>query len=71
MQQTTSEIAEAEGLDKGQVSRIIRLTRLAPNLIERMLGEKTLPRGWSLEFLMRRSIPKEWGEQRAMMAGRW
>ncbi|CAK0759126.1 hypothetical protein CCP4SC76_300003 [Gammaproteobacteria bacterium] len=65
---TLSEIAEAEGLDKGQVSRMMKLTRLAPDLVVRMLGG-TLPRGWSLEFLMRRSIPKEWGEQGGMMAG--
>ncbi|CAK0764493.1 Bacteriophage-related protein [Gammaproteobacteria bacterium] len=63
---TMAEIAEAEGLDKGQVSRMMRLTLLAPDLVERMLGE-TLPRRWSLDFLMRRSIPKDWDEQRAMM----
>ncbi|CAK0770360.1 Bacteriophage-related protein [Gammaproteobacteria bacterium] len=63
---TPSEIAEAEGLHVSRVRDFMRLTLLAPDLLERMLGG-TLPRGWSLEFLMRRSIPKEWEVQRGMM----
>ncbi|CAK0767878.1 hypothetical protein CCP4SC76_4910002 [Gammaproteobacteria bacterium] len=65
---TLTEIAEAEGLHVSRVRDFIQLTLLAPDLVGRMLGE-ALPRGWSLEFLMRRSIPKEWGIQRAMMPG--
>ncbi|CAK0756529.1 Bacteriophage-related protein [Gammaproteobacteria bacterium] len=65
---TMAEIAEAEGLHVSRVRDFMRLTLLAPDLVGRMLGE-ALPRGWSLEFLMRRSIPKEWEEQRGMMAG--
>ncbi|CAK0765019.1 hypothetical protein CCP4SC76_4250011 [Gammaproteobacteria bacterium] len=64
---TLAEIAEAEGLHVSRVRDFMRLTLLAPDLVERMFGE-TLPRGWSLEFLMRRSIPKEWEAQRGMMA---
>ncbi|CAK0764974.1 hypothetical protein CCP4SC76_4250006 [Gammaproteobacteria bacterium] len=64
---TLSEIAEAEGLHVSRVRDFMRLTLLAPDLVGRMF-EKHLPRGWSLEFLMRRSIPKDWGEQRGMMA---
>ncbi|CAK0751671.1 hypothetical protein CCP4SC76_2280009 [Gammaproteobacteria bacterium] len=64
---TMAEMAEAEGIHVSRVRDFMRLTLLAPDLVERMLGEKTLPRWWSLEFLMRRSIPKDWGEQRGMM----
>ena len=64
-----SEIAEAEGLHVSRVRDFMRLTLLAPDLIERMLGG-TLPRGWSLEFLMRRSIPKDWDEQKRVMMAR-
>ncbi|CAK0762892.1 hypothetical protein CCP4SC76_3830001 [Gammaproteobacteria bacterium] len=67
---TLTEIAEAEEIHVSRVRDFMRLTLLAPDLVERMLGEKALPRGWSLEFLMRRSIPKDWEAQRGMMMGR-
>ncbi|CAK0751698.1 hypothetical protein CCP4SC76_2280011 [Gammaproteobacteria bacterium] len=61
-----TEIAEAEGLHISRVRDFMRLTLLAPDLVVRMLGG-TLPRNWSLVFLMRRSIPKDWEAQRGMM----
>ncbi|CAK0778779.1 hypothetical protein CCP4SC76_660001 [Gammaproteobacteria bacterium] len=61
-----TEIAQAEEIHVSRVRDFMRLTLLAPDLIKRML-EKPLPRGWSLEFLMRRSIPMDWNEQRGMM----
>ncbi|CAK0765988.1 hypothetical protein CCP4SC76_4470006 [Gammaproteobacteria bacterium] len=64
---TLSEIAEAEGIHVSRVRDFMRLTLLAPDLVRRML-EKPLPCGWSLDFLLRRSIPKDWDEQRVMMA---
>jgi DNA-binding IscR family transcriptional regulator len=35
---SVSEIAEAEGIDKGYVSRVLRLALLAPDIIESILG---------------------------------
>ena len=59
---SVTEIAEAEGIDLGQASRIARLTQLAPDIVEMcMAGEGN---GLALEHLNRRVIPVEWREQR-------
>ncbi|MEI6414918.1 MAG: hypothetical protein WCP34_11765 [Pseudomonadota bacterium] len=60
---TLSEIAEAEGLDKGQVSRMMRLTRLAPDIVADVLAGKG---EFRLERLMRQGVPRDWEEQRVM-----
>ena len=57
-----TEIAAAEGMDLGQVSRIARLTQLAPEIVEAcMAGEDN---GLILENLNRRVFPVDWGMQR-------
>lgn len=57
-----SEIAQAEGLDLGRTSRIARLARLAPDIVEAcMAGEEN---GLVLEFLIRRAFPVDWCAQR-------
>ncbi|MBK6335593.1 MAG: hypothetical protein IPF60_07420 [Betaproteobacteria bacterium] len=55
-------IAAAEGLDVGQASRIARLTQLVPDIIDASVapGENEL----SMEQLMRRGFPADWGKQR-------
>ncbi|CAK0770471.1 hypothetical protein CCP4SC76_5320001 [Gammaproteobacteria bacterium] len=61
---TLREIAEAECLDKGQVSRTFRLTRLAPDIVVGILAERG--NGLTLEEPMRKGVPKDWREQREM-----
>jgi hypothetical protein len=59
---TMTEIAAAEGIDLGQASRIARLTRLAPNIIEACLTE--YGNDLVLEHLIRHGIPVDWNGQR-------
>jgi hypothetical protein len=59
-------IAEAEGLMPTTVGRLLRLARLAPDLIEQMLlGQQ--PRRLTLLWLMRHDIPALWTEQRQLL----
>jgi len=58
-----TEIAAAEGIDVTQVRRIMRLTVLAPDVIERL----TSPSIAVLEQVMRRSWPINWSEQEASL----
>ncbi len=57
--QTITEIAEAEGMDVTQVRRVIRLTLLAPALIEQLIGSTDA----LLEKVMRQSWPNGWNDQ--------
>jgi hypothetical protein len=61
---TVSEIGEAEGIDKGYVSRVLRLALLAPNVVEGILeGKPNL--ALTLEQLER--LPRRrWDEQRKL-----
>ena len=61
-----TDIAAAEGMDLGQVSRIIRLTRLAPEWIEGYLTERNEEP--ALEYWLRRGVPVEWDKQRGASA---
>ena len=54
-----AEIATAEGMDVTQVRRVMRLTLLAPEVIERLVGAPDIV----LEQVMRRQWPNSWGEQ--------
>ena len=57
-----TDIATQEGMDRGQVSKLVQLTRLAPDLIEVCLSGSAP--GLSLERLIRRPIPNSWEDQR-------
>lgn len=57
-----TEIAVAEGMDVTQVRRVMRLTLLAPEVIERLAGAPDIV----LEQVMRRPWPLSWSEQRQM-----
>ncbi len=57
-----TDLATQEGMDRGQVSKMVQLARLAPDLIEVCLSGG-VP-GLSLERLIRRSIPISWEDQR-------
>lgn len=58
-----ADIAKAEGMDITQVRRIMRLTLLAPEVIERLVGASDIV----LEQVMRRPWPSNWGKQRQMV----
>ena len=56
---TLAEIAEAEGVDVTQVRRLMRLTLLAPAVVERLVGTPDVV----LEQVMRRPMPSNWCDQ--------
>ena len=56
---SVAEIAKAEGMDVTQVRRVMRLTLLAPEVIERLVGAPDIV----LEQVMRRRWPHIWFEQ--------
>jgi hypothetical protein len=60
------DLAKAEGISQSHVSRVLRLTLLAPNLIESIL-EGRQPEGMRLEGLLA-GFPDEWGRQRESAA---
>ena len=59
---STAEIAEDEEIDRSFVSRLLRLTLLAPGIQEAIL-EGRQPKGMQLEELMG-AMPGAWEEQR-------
>jgi hypothetical protein len=65
---TIVEIAAAEKINESYVGRELRLTLLAPNIIEAILGGRQ-PATLQLDRLLRR-FPLGWSEQRAQMLER-
>jgi hypothetical protein len=61
---SVADIAKAEGMDVTQVRRIMRLTLLAPEVIERLVGAPNIV----LEQVMRRSWPNGWSDQMRVLA---
>lgn len=61
---SAADIAEAESMDVTQVRRVLRLTLLAPDAMERLLGVPDIV----LEHVMRRPWPGIWREQIRIMA---
>ena len=60
------EIARHEELMPTSVGRLLRLARLAPDIVEQlMMGIQ--PRQLTLRWLMRNDIPALWPEQRQML----
>jgi hypothetical protein len=57
-----AEIAEAEGVTRSFVNRLLRLTLLAPDIVEAIL-DGWQPKGMVLEELTR-AMPSGWEEQR-------
>ena len=60
------EIARAEGLMPTTVGRLLRLARLAPDIVEQFM-KGCQPRSLTLLWLMRNDIPALWPEQRQML----
>jgi hypothetical protein len=61
---SAQEIADAEKIGRSFVSRLLRLTLLAPDIQEAIL-EGRQAKGMQLEDLTR-AMPAEWGEQRRL-----
>ena len=59
---SAGELAEAEGLTRSFVTRLLRLTLLAPDIVEAILDGRQ-PKALQLEDLTR-SLPSAWSEQR-------
>ncbi len=63
---TVGEIATREKINKSYVSRIVRLTLLAPAIVEAILDGRQ-PAAVTLSVLME-PFPVEWGEQKQFLA---
>ncbi|HRN75336.1 hypothetical protein [Ottowia sp.] len=57
---SVTEIAEAEGMDVTQVRRVMRLTLLAPEIVERLACSSDAV----LEKVIRHALPSGWSDQR-------
>jgi hypothetical protein len=66
---TIAEIAAAEKINESYVGRVLRLTLLAPDIVEAVLNGRQ-PTGLQLDRLLRR-FPVGWGQQRAEMLDRF
>jgi hypothetical protein len=65
---SAAEIAAAEGVTRSFVNRLLRLTLLAPEIVETIL-EGRQPKAMKLEELVD-AIPSEWENQRsALLSG--
>jgi hypothetical protein len=63
---TVSELAAAEGLNGSYVSHVMRLTLLAPDLVEAVLDGRQ-PKTMQLQTLIR-AVPDFWDDQRLSFA---
>jgi hypothetical protein len=62
---SAAEIAEAEGVTRSFVNRLLRLTLLAPEIVEAIL-DGLQPKGMALEELTR-AMPSAWDDQRSRL----
>ena len=65
---SNAELAEAESLTRSFVNRLLRLTLLAPDIIEAVLDGRQ-PKALHLEELIQ-TLPSAWNEQRQRLLGR-
>jgi hypothetical protein len=63
--QTIAELAEAENINPSYVSRVLRLTLLAPDLVEAILSAN-LDRAVTIDRLMK-PLPASWRAQRQLL----
>jgi len=64
---SASELAEAEEVTRSFVTRLLRLTLLAPDIVEAILDGRQ-PKGMQLEYLTR-VLPSAWVQQRQRLFG--
>jgi hypothetical protein len=65
---SAAEIAEAEGVTRSFVNRLLRLTLLAPDIVEAILDGRQ-GKAMQLEDLTQ-ALPSGWHEQRQHLLGR-
>lgn len=65
--QNGSDIARAEGLHPSTVNELLRLTLLAPDIIEQLMTGLQ-PRLLNLMWFQRNPLPEDWQEQRDILA---
>jgi hypothetical protein len=65
---SAAELAKAEKVNDPYVSRILRLTLLAPELIEAIVDGRQPPTMQVDDFM--RPLPTEWKQQRLLMSRR-
>jgi hypothetical protein len=63
-----SDIARAEGLHHSTVNELLRLTLLAPDLVELLLAGRQ-PRRMTLMWFQRHPLPVDWMAQREIVRG--
>ncbi len=61
-----SAIARAEGLHPSTVNELLRLTLLAPDIVETLMAGRQ-PRRLTLLWFQRNPLPTDWAAQRAIM----
>jgi hypothetical protein len=66
--QSAGELAEAEDVTRSFVNRLLRLTLLAPDIVEAVLDGRQ-PKGLRLEDLTQ-TLPSAWDEQRQRLLAR-
>ena len=64
--QSGSDVARAEGLDPSVPNELMRLTLLAPDIIEILMTGR-LPRRMNLIWFQRNPIPVDWEAQRQIV----
>jgi hypothetical protein len=64
---TLTELAAAEKINRSYVCRVLRLTPMAPDIVEAILNGRQ-PEAMTLPGLME-PFPVEWDEQRELPAG--
>ena len=62
---TAADLAKAEKVNDSYLSRMLRLTLLAPDIVEAILDGRQ-PRALEVQALMR-PVPQGWNEQRAAL----
>ena len=62
-----SELARDKGINQSYACRLLRLTLLAPDIVEAIVDRRGIK--WTLDVLMK-PVPSNWTEQRAMISRR-
>ena len=62
-----SDIAREEGVHQSVVNELLRLTLLAPDLVERFVAGQQ-PRRLTLMWFQRHSLPVQWDAQKTLVA---
>ena len=62
-----SDIARTEGLDPSVINELLRLTLLAPDIIDNLMAGRQ-PRRMALIWFQRNRLPVDWEAQRSIVA---